>query len=212
MQPEVTHWTTWSSTRGYPLNSSEEEEFILQLQAADYSNDTHQDDVITARNHISLLMTLMRDGGGVNTFRDLAPNINPHRLAEEYDMLRKKLENAKAAWGRIVTNPNSYPENAEEAYKVLPHLINMLSNTCELERHTLVAELAHQVDKYTTKINQIEEAPTTRIDVHTGKPVCYSLVKSATPLWDNNFFLPSRVGQLTATRLAFLLGETKIDQ
>lgn len=204
----ISQWTTWSMARGYPLTSSEEAALIIDLEKFEPIENPIDDSVITSRNNISLLMTILRDGSSIKTCHEIAPNINPADLLAAYNDIRKKLENAKAAWQRILCRPDTYEENKTEAYKVLPHIINAVSNAKPCERQSLLAEMAELVASYTDHILSLEE---TCIDITNSSKILYSLGKSSQPLWDHNFFLPNRVGQLTPTRLAFLLGETTIE-
>lgn len=199
------HWTTWSSARGYPLSATEEKELIDECRAFAGPKPARNTKVLTDRQVASLLLTLLRDGGTLDDLQATTPNLDPRTVADIYDRIQHRLNNARNAWQTVTEKQAADQDQLYKVATVLPQLANILRSNVDEDCADLISRMTQKVTAATEQINEIEDA------MHTGATELercnrhYSLVRAASCLWDDTMFLPTRVGQLTPTRLAFLM-------
>lgn len=199
------YWTTWSTARGYSL--SEEEELALVDDLRDRRPETPVRQGLTERQLMSVLMTLLRDGAEIDDITAAGATLDYRALALAYDRLDDELQQATQAWQAIVDAPESFEEQHEAAARVLPLAISNLRTLPGQDRPAAVTRAAHAVTSIGREAATLErlmhdtEDPDRKHDLH------YSLARAESCVWEDGLFLPTRVGQLTPTRLNFLLGE-----
>lgn len=201
------HWITWGSARGYPLSSTEERFLLEQFRDYAGTKPERSHKVLPDRQVASLLLTLIRDGATPQDLEAIAPNLNPHDLESVYVAVAGRLHSALNAWHDLVETPAKFDELAEDAGRVMPHLVNILRDTAPEDRPELVTRLDARVKEATHKIDELEKRVHTTRDTEERCNLHYSLARADSCLWDDYLFLPQRVGQLTPTRLTFILGE-----
>lgn len=199
------HWTTWSSARGYPLSADEERKLIDEFRNFTGTKPARDPKVLTDRQVASLLLTLIRDGGTLEDLTAITPQLNPTTLADIYDRVQTRLDAARKAWNAVVADPNNATEHLDDVARVLPQLANILRSKEGEDTTDLVQRMAAKVDATTVQIDEIEHEMHRVITDLERDNKHYSLVRAASCLWNDNMFLPERVGQLTPTRLAFIL-------
>lgn len=203
----LNYWVSWASARGYHYSPSEETEFISSLSAAPAVTDKRARKSLTDRQLMSLVLTMLRDGSSMEDMAAAAPNLEASDVVYAHTMIAEQLVSANQAWENIVADPASFEDNRMEAYRVLPHVVNHIAEHPQGHHAALVGQLNRKVQETTVQINQVEDKMCSTGDIAEKINLHYSLARADSRLWDDGFFLPSRPGQLTPTRLSFVLGE-----
>lgn len=201
------HWTTWGTARGYSLSATEERNLLEEFRLFSGEKPERVHKVLPDRQVASLLLTMLRDGATPTDLEETAPNLDPRDLEQVYVATAEKLHSARTAWLRMVEAPEDFPEFVDDAARIMPHVVNIFRTTADSERAEMLTHLGEKVEDTTANINQLEKQLHTAVDDEERHNLHYSLARADSCLWDDFLFLPDRVGQLTPTRLSFILGE-----
>lgn len=201
------HWVTWGTARGYSHSADEERFLIEEFRRYRGEKPERVHKVLPDRQVASLLLTMLRDGAGPTDLEEIAPNLDPHDLEEVYVAIAERMHSAQTAWYALMQNPAAFDEHADDAARIMPHLVNILRETAPDDRWALAKTLDQKVAETTSKINKLEEKVYATSDPEERCNLHYSLIRAKSCLWDDSLYLPQRVGQLTPTRLSFVLGE-----
>ena len=201
------YWTTWGTSRGYSHSPTEEQYLIEEFRMFTGDKPKREPKVLPDRQVASLLLTMLRDGASPDDIEGIAPRLDPRDLEAVYVAVAEKLHSARNAWLDILKNPDQFDDLAADAGRLMPHLVNILRSAEPQDRSELAESLGKKSAITTEKINNIERRLHVTDDPEERHNLHYSLARAHSCLWDDFLFLPDRVGQLTPTRLSFVLGE-----
>lgn len=206
-------WQPWARLR-WPATAAHELAFVDALTTLAGAPD----DTNVRRDDVTLLLDALRCGLDLDELTVAAPGCDPRRLLTAYHLLERERVEAAAAWTAIVQNPTvaMFEEMSPAASRLLPVPVSRVSlglvddderelaELIELEQ-TLVRAVAVRSLEVEREIDGASsETDTAQLGLLLYDPVNGSL-------WDHSHFLPPRVGALSPTRTADLLGERYTD-
>jgi uncharacterized protein (DUF433 family) len=202
----VNMWLPWRC-RNWPSTPAEEHRFVVDLahRAEPDATDRH------TRSDVTAVLNALRGGLTVDQLVDKVPGLPPHRLLAAYRDLEQRRVTAFDAWYAIVNDrtDDALARNAASAGALVPVLIERLCATAELgpeAYRTTVARLASYVEATHRNVSEIETAlalwPERAVEL--GARLYNPYGDALTNRVDH---LAQRVGVLTPTRVAALLGE-----
>lgn len=201
------HWLTWGTARGYSLSATEERDLLEEFRQYTGEKPDRPQKTLPDRQVASLMLTLLRDGASPADLEAIAPDLDPRDLESVYVRTAEKLHEARGAWQELVEDPQKFDDLADTAGRLMPHLINSLRVEDPEVRTEMLRAHSRNVEETTRSINELERKMHKTANEEDRRNLHYSLARADSCLWDDTHFLPDRVGQLTPTRLAFVLGE-----
>lgn len=207
MKSTPRYWLTWGTARGYSLSAQEESQLVQALARARRRVKPRSHKTLPDRQVMSLLLTLLRDGASLQDLHESAPNLSPRELAKIYRIVDSELQDARTAWEEMLSQPEHAETVSDAAARIAPHPVSILLDTPVPDRAERAEWVRRKVLETTDRINRYEQqmhttdAQSERYNLH------YSLARADSCLWDDLYFIPKRVGQLTPARLSFVLGE-----
>lgn len=202
----VNMWLPWRC-RNWPSTPAEEHRFVVDLAhlAEPEATDRH------TRSDVTAVLNALRGGLTADQLIAKVPGLPPHRLLAAYRDLEQRRAAASDAWYAIVNNrtADALPDHAANAGALVPVLIERLYATAELGPQaysTTVARLASYVEATHRNVAEIETALSLWPEraVELGARLYNPYGDALTNRVDH---LAQRVGTLTPTRVATLLGE-----
>ena len=202
----VNLWLPWRC-RNWPATPAEEHRFVVDL--------AHLADADAAgahsRSETTAVLNALRGGLTADQLVDKVPGLAAHRLLAAYRDLEARRAEAAAAWDALVAQgtPDALTEHAALASALVPVLVERLFATAELgpeAYRTTVARLASYVDATQRNVDEIETALAVWPEraVELGARLYNPYGDALTNRVDH---VARRVGTLTPTRVAALLGE-----
>jgi len=212
------HWMPWSAANR-PATSRDEQRFLSDLrllataQAWSPDHEGGPGDQ-PGRSDATAMLNALRCGLSADDLFERAPGLNPVRVLRSYLDLDTRRQKAIYAWDWIVGDPSdsSLHEWGPDAATLMSPLVGQLLDTA---RHkptryaATVANLAVRVEEIGRCIVELERAIDaeprgSQQGVELGR-ILYDPTGSA--LTNQPTHLPTRVGTLTPSRVATLLGE-----
>lgn len=204
-------WHTWAHSRGFPYTAGEESKFVATLEESAGSEDTAPDrQALTLRHLMTAIVTAVRDGATLTDITATAPLLTSQELLTAYTEINHRLVSSRQSWERIVTTGDLevFAEESASAARILPLQVNRLHEAAGGRSFALVAEeLDNRVSEFTRLVQAVEDEMHGETDLRRRDELKEDLQGGETSLRENPLMLPSRVGELTPTRLALLLGE-----
>lgn len=202
----VNMWLPWRC-RNWPSTPAEEHRFVVDL--------THlADPDATAphtRSDVTAVLNALRGGLTADQLVEKVPGLPPHRLVAAYRDLETRRAAAAQAWIALVHDgtANALATHAAAASALVPVLIERLYATAGLgpdAYRTTLARLSSYVEATHRNVGEIETAlalwPERAVEL--GARLYNPYGDALTNRVDH---LAQRVGTLTPTRVAALLGE-----
>jgi hypothetical protein len=204
-------WQPWPRLR-WPATAQEEAAFVEALRhdatSAKVPRKAHRGD-------ITLVMDALRCALSYEELRDFAVGAPPARLLRAYEIVARELTSATAAWLAIEADPTVHIiiEQAPSAARLLPtpvsYLLNAINDAADVETlHELVRRTSISLKRVHVEAAELEtqlaSATTRRVAAEIGLQLYNPMEPS---LWEHPFFMPTRVGSITPTRIADLIGE-----
>lgn len=205
-------WAPWANN-GWIATRDREVAFVadLRLLSAGSGSDHSRSDTTACLN-------ALRCGLTVDELLDRTPGLRPARLAAAYSALEERRSASERAWSSIVASGSvaALVEHGEAAAALLPAVIGRLiaaAHNHPVGYATTVLRLAETVDKCRRDAYRIEHALARCAPGsdrgHQLSALLYQPSGDAAAGLDG--FLADRVGLLTPTRVAALLGELDHD-
>ena len=201
-------WMPWA-TDTWIATGHDESVFVDELRALGNVPSTEH-----TRADITACLNALRCGLTVDDLLDRTPGLRPERLHAAYQDLEQRRAHAERAWTAIVAagSVDALVEHGEAAAALLPAVIGRLvvaARTHPVSLATAVLRMADAVDKCRRDTSRIEQAlarcaPGSDRGRELGGLLYQPLGPSVASRDD---FLADRVGMLTPTRVASLLGE-----
>jgi hypothetical protein len=211
-------WSPWGGT-GRPSTAADEARLIDHLRALVDARDTpaqHE------RQHVTSLVTALRNGLTAEQMLQMAPGLRPAELVAAYDALEARRVTAAAAWRAIVDAPDqvTIAEHGPAAAVLLPVIVIHLGSL-QLRRRTDAPALratVHSIDDEIIRTVHSTVLLEERLDAGTlsaaqeaqvGEMLYDGFGEGA---WSLSTFLAPRIGTLVPARVAALLGEERSDR
>jgi hypothetical protein len=195
-------WSTWSA-RAWPLSVDEEAAFRHELGPAGPVFD---------RDDISFLVTALRCGATVETITEVAPGLEPARLAAAYDHLESLRRDGAEEFSTLLAmtgGRDDLPTLYLDAARLMPVAVGRLVSvhgTPEFERvrQRSLDQLracraaADELEEHLQRTGYGQFRRQLAIELHNP----FGL-----GIWGHPYYLPRRVADLSPGRLRDLLGE-----
>lgn len=202
----VNMWLPWRC-RNWPSTPSEEHRFVVDLthRADATATDPH------TRSDVTAVLNALRGGLTADQLIEKVPGLPPHRLLAAYRDLEARRAAAAAAWDALVSDgtEDALALHAAGASALVPVMIERLFATAALgpdAYRTTIRRLASYVEATHRNVAEIETAlalwPERAVEL--GARLYNPYGDALTNRVDH---LAQRVGTLTPTRVAALLGE-----
>lgn len=212
-------WTPWGSP-GRPGTAADEDRFIAHLRGIVEARGSGA--VPYARQHVTSLVTALRNGLTAAQMIQMAPGLQPAALLAAHDDLEARRRTSVAAWQAIVQSPDqaTLAEFGATAAVLLQVVIVHLG-ALRLRRHTDAAELRATILGIDDEVRRTVESTILleeRLDAgslsatqeaQVGEMLYDAFGEGA---WSLSTFLAPRVGTLVPARVAALLGEERRDR
>lgn len=201
-------WQPFGRRRA-PMSQQRESEFVTALR--DAAGPDLPDAAL--RDDMTLVLNALRCGLDLLEVEHFAPGVAPGRLLAAYLVLDRERVDAVRAWNAVVRDPAQLPHLAESAQRILPHAIAraLAAYNDDLPLDVvaaLVADYAAEVHQVQREALRIEREMVAAPDEETAATIGLRLYNPlGTYLWDHPAYLATRVGTLSPTRVADLLGE-----
>jgi hypothetical protein len=200
-------WMPWRC-RNWPSTPGEERRFVVDLaERADVGVD-----VEPTRSDITAVLNALRGGLTAAQLIDKAPGLPTTRLLAAYRRLEQNRAAAAGAWDALVEagGPDALAVHGDRAGVLVPVLVERLGAAAELGEvpyRATVARLASLVATTHRSIDEVEAALAAAPEraVELGAQLYNPYSDSLANRVDH---VARRVGMLTPTRVAALLGET----
>lgn len=203
-------WHVWPG-QGWPSSPAQELAFLEELREASGTTVAEP-----TRASITCMLGALRCGITYRSLQAALPGVNPAEMIAGYDLLELRRAQAEKAWRALVGDPSasSLAEHTERAALLLPVPVRRIAtgvatlqsrgalDRVTLEVATQVARFAERAEAMEAKLSQYRHG-----DIR-GIVLGAQLHNPLDPaLWSEPYFLPERVGTLSPTRVADLLGE-----
>lgn len=214
-------WSPWTMA-SRPSTTSEESRFVRVL--ADAAAGVGNDSAEFARPDVTLLLNALRCGLTVPRLVEVAPGVRPERLLAAYRHLDAALERAIRAWHDLTAADATsvlaeLERSAEEAAKLLPGQVMHLTALAR-ERPAGVVPAIGRMDTEIEAQRAHAQRIEAEIELHArlvGPEPDHRAAELGALLYDpfgecvanRSDFLPERVGLLSPSRVAALLGERR---
>lgn len=188
--------------------ATDEERFVADLAGRCDGPAPHR------RSDVTAVLNALRGGLSVAELLERAPGLRPERLISAYDELDAQRRSSVAAWHAIVASPDvvTLATHGPQAALLLPVPVERLRRVARLSPVSLqdaAASAAVLVERAGTIVRRIERALD---DPELGSEQAWHLARQ---LFDQGGecamaradHLAERVGALTSTRVATLMGE-----
>lgn len=202
----VNIWLPWRC-RNWPSTPAEERHFVADLA---HRADPLASDADT-RSDVTAVLNALRGGLTADQLIERVPGLPPHRLLAAYRNLEGRRAAASAAWFALAADgtPDALADHAGAASLLVPVLVERLCASVELglgAYRSTITRLATHVEATHRTIEEIETAlalwPEQAVEL--GARLYDPYGDALTNRVDH---LAQRVGTLTPTRVAALLGE-----
>ena len=208
-------WQPWPGPRA-PATASDEAEFLKSLN--EIAKPTTRK-MRMQRDDITLLMDAFRCGVTYAELKLFAAGVSPSRLLCAYDVLERERLAVVTSWRAVVADPtlHTLAERTESIDRLLPaptgHILAAVNDGATRSE---LAALIRRVDAAVRRVhdetlaieNQMIKAATRSDAVEIGL-LLYDPFRPS--LWNHLFYLAPRVGSLSPSRVADLLGERHAD-
>ena len=163
-----------------------------------------------ARNDVTWLMTALRAGADPDTIARVAPGVSTGRMLGAYRALEERRRQSQAAWVRISEDP-SVPvveSDGPVAARLLPVPVTRLRTGLAGDVGQILERLLLEIDRSRAVADDISA----RAETASGRAEEVQLLgrRLWSPqvgcLYNDPYFLPSRVGELSPVRVSDLLG------
>lgn len=191
--------------RHWPHTAAGERAFVAELARRARRRSSRFD-----RNDVTWVLTALRAGATGDSVAQLAKGVDPGRLYAAYTELEALRHEAATAWRSLcrASRPDALERHGPVAAKLLPVPVTRLytaganlpeaagSAAAEVARmHRLSDAVSATVEQLATVSEPAAQLEARRLWAPSG--AC---------LWNDPYFLPRRVGELTPVRAADLLG------
>jgi hypothetical protein len=208
-------WQPWPGPRA-PASARDETEFLRALH--DNAKSTTRKRRMQ-RDDITLLMDAFRCGLTFDELKHFAVGVSPARLLCAYDVLERERLAVLASWAEVLQDPTVHviAEHTESIDRLLPaptgHILSAINDGA---RNGELALLIRRVNASIQRVHgealvleeEMVRAPT-RSDAADAGLLLYDPFQPS--LWNHPFYLAPRVGSLSPSRVADLLGERHAD-
>ena len=212
-------WSPWGST-GRPATAAEQARFIAHLR--NVVEDQGADAVSYERQHVTSLVTALRNGLTAAQMLQMTPGLRPAALLAAHDDLEARRRTSAAAWQTIVECPDqaTVAEFGPVAAVLLPVIVVHLG-ALPLRRRTDAPQLRATILGIDNEVRRTVETTMLleeRLDAgglaeaqeaQVGEMLYDAFGEGA---WSLSTFLAPRVGTLVPARVASLLGEERSDR
>lgn len=212
------HWMPWLSANR-PATARGEQQFLADLRLLSAAETWSPDHVggtddQPERSDATAVLNALRCGLSVDDLLHRAPGLRPVRLLRSYLDLDARRQKAVHAWDWIVADPseNSLYEWGPDAATLMSPIVGQLLDVARRKANryeSTVATAAMHIEETGRCVAEVERALDaepygSKQAVELGR-VLYDPAGSA--LTNQPTHLPARVGTLTPSRVATLLGE-----
>ncbi len=169
------------------------------------------------RGDVTAVLNALRCGIDLAHVLDLAPGLVPRRLLAAYRHLEDSRAAAIAAWMTIAGDPtmSNIAEHGAAAALLLPTPMYRMASLVRRQKKptalSVIRELLSDMDQLNRRVSELEQhlaslsyPDTTGTAVELG---CLLYQPYRQGLWGHPYYIPTRVGTLTPTRVADLLNE-----
>jgi uncharacterized protein (DUF433 family) len=211
MSPSSHLWQVWPG-RSWPASVSEEKLFVEVLTDRVTGRATSK----WTRGDVTSLLNALRCGLTPDELFKAGPGLLPARLLAAYRHLEALRLESAAAWSAIVDQPDSarLAESGPVAARLVPTPIYRLVEVAnERDQHAVDVLLERILSDMRKISNQVSVVEVDLADLGADKSDeavalgCILYHPYQQGLWGHPYFIPGRVGALTPTRVATLLGE-----
>lgn len=203
-------WHVWPG-QGWPASPAQELAFLDELREASAGTVAEPN-----RASVTCLLGALRCGITFEALREHLPGVSAAEMLAGYEMLEMRRAQAEKAWRSLVGDPSasSVAEHTPRASLLLPVPVRRIA-TAVATLHSrgaldrLALEVATHVARHAERSEALEEQLTGfRHGDLRGIVLGTQLHNPLDPaLWSEPYFLAERVGALSPTRVADLLGE-----
>jgi hypothetical protein len=202
-------WQVWPGRR-WPVSGIEELEFVESLEVLSVNSTTDWD-----RGDVTSLLNALRCGLSVADLLEVGPGLKPARLLGAYRHLEAMRADSFAAWGTLVDQPSSSrltefgPRAARLIATPVYRLTEASSSVSEGALHQAISKAGSAIRQISRRTYEIETRMVERGRMGDSEGAvklgCLLYHPYQQGLWGHPYYLPSRVGTLTPSRVADLL-------
>lgn len=202
-------WQIWPGD-GSPCCAVAEAQFLADLFASSARPGRFTRDDATA------LMSILRCGATLEQALQYAPGLKPAALLGAYLAVDTSRQESQRAWDKLVANPTpaEWRKHQVRAGRLYPAAVTRISG--ELDRsksaqgmRRAAAQVVGQMQQVTAAALEIEaRCASVPVNMPQHEALSALLFSSHSPcLYNNSFYIPSRVSTLSPSRVSALLGE-----
>ncbi len=178
--------------------------FVEELGRLELASDSFD------RNDVTWLVSALRAGADPDTVVRTAPGVAPGRMLAAYRELESRRARSEAAWDRVRANPTAgtLEADGDQAARLLPVPVTRLRTGLSGDVDRVLEHLLVEVGRSRDVADDIAA----RAETLSGGPAEVQLLgrqlwsPSAGCMYNDPYFLPRRVGELSPVRVSDLLG------